>query len=309
MARRRRWGRRPPPPPEPRGDFPPSAPKLPPPDHGIRVRRIGATWWGERWVGSLYRFGSAYAHRLDRGRGYARQGRVHDLAVTAGVVTASVTGSRPTPYAVRLALRPLDDRAWAQAINAMAGRARFAAQLLAGEMPRDIEGAFASARASLFPVRRADLQTECTCPDPANPCKHIAAVHFVLGEAFDRDPFLLFELRGRSKESVLGALRERRRQAAVRRAAGRPAAPPETPVPAAAVPAGPVAYEAFRQSVDDLRFRITETAPEGAVLRHLGPPPGWTLPVPFGEAVQPALARAAARAREIALAATAEPRA
>ncbi|MGH7267107.1 MAG: SWIM zinc finger family protein, partial [Candidatus Rokuibacteriota bacterium] len=176
--------------------YPPSGPKLPPPEHGIRVAKIGATWWGERWVEALARLGESYAARLRRGRGYARQGRVHDLAVAGGEVTASVTGSRPTPYRVTLTLRPLPDRAWDRATRAMAEKARFAAALLGGEMPREIDEAFAAAGGSLFPARRADLRAACTCPDDANPCKHIAAVHYVLGEAFDRDPFLLFELRG-----------------------------------------------------------------------------------------------------------------
>src|SRR6185503_14115303 len=104
-------------------------------------------------------------------------------------------------------LRPLSDETWAQAIRAMAVKASFSAALLAGEMPRAIDQAFASARASLFPSRRNDLRTSCSCPDEANPCKHIAALHLVLGEAFDRDPFLMFELRGRPRAAVLDALR------------------------------------------------------------------------------------------------------
>src|SRR5262249_40254416 len=177
-------------------------------------------------------------------------------------------------YAVRLALQRLDDRAWEQAIRAMAGKARFAAQLLAGEMPRRIEEAFMAARATLFPARAADLRTECSCPDSANPCKHIAAVHYVLGDAFDRDPFLLFELRGRSKDQVLGALRALReaKRGGRRRVA---AAAPREPQPRRGVDleTTPEAYDAFRASLDDLRFRIVEPPREGAALAHLGPPP------------------------------------
>ena len=89
----------------------------------------------------------------------------------------------------------------------MAGQALFAAQLLAGEMPQDIEEAFAAAGVSLFPDRRGDLDTDCSCPDWANPCKHVAATHYILGEQFDEDPFLLFRLRGRTQEQILAALR------------------------------------------------------------------------------------------------------
>jgi len=82
--------------------------------------------------------------------------------------------------------------------------------LLAGEMPQDIEQAFDRAKVSLFPSRRGDLETDCSCPDYSNPCKHIAATHYILGERFDEDPFLIFRLRGRTQEQVMQELRKRR---------------------------------------------------------------------------------------------------
>jgi uncharacterized Zn finger protein len=268
------------------------------------VQQIGATWWGELWVEALMRLGRRYRGRLERGRTYARGGRVHDLTVKDNVVSALVTGS--DLYQVTLALRPLGDRVWHQAIRAMAGKARFAAQLLGGEMPHGIDDAFATARASLFPTHATDLRTECTCPDAANPCKHIAALHYVLADAFDRDPFLLFDLRGRSKDAVLGELRALRSGtgAALRR--GARAEAPREPARRRGVPLEGIApgdYDAFRAPVDDLRFRIAERAEEGAVLRHLGPPPGWSLDTSFADRLEPAVARAASTAREVALAA------
>ncbi len=92
----------------------------------------------------------------------------------------------------------------------MAAQAIFAAKLLAGEMPQNIEEAFAAAQVGLFPEKRGDLATSCSCPDPSNPCKHIAAVYYLLGERFDADPFLIFELRGRSKDQISAMLRARR---------------------------------------------------------------------------------------------------
>src|SRR5690606_30912500 len=109
----------------------------------------------------------------------------------------------------------------------MAERSRFAAELLAGEMPQEIDAAFAAHAASLFPTKAGDLVTACTCPDWANPCKHVAATHYVLGEALDRDPFLLFELRGRTKREVLDALRTARSGADASRAS-----PSSKPAPA-----------------------------------------------------------------------------
>ncbi len=278
--------------------YPPAPPKLPPPEHGIRVRRFGTTWWGQRWIEALERFGPDYSARLGRGRSYARQGRVHDLTVKAGGVTARVTGSRPTPYRVTVRLAPLADRVWARAIRAMAEKAVFAARLLSGEMPREIDEVFHRCRASLFPERQKDLETGCSCPDWANPCKHVAAVHYVLGEALDRDPFLLFELRGRPKGAVLPALRRLRAASEDAPVSSEPEAASAT-VTLKGIAAD--RYETFRQRVDDLRFHIGAPAAEGAVLRQLGTPSSWRLPLTPGALLQPAVDRAAALARELAL--------
>jgi uncharacterized Zn finger protein len=108
---------------------------------------------------------------------------------------------------VSIALPHLSDRQWEQVIEVMAEQALFTAQLLAGEMPQEIETVFQEAGVTLFPDRRRDLKTDCSCPDSSNPCKHIAAVHYILGEQFDEDPFLLFRMRGRSQEQIMAALR------------------------------------------------------------------------------------------------------
>jgi len=282
------------------GYFPPRPPKLPPPERGIKVKKFGSTWWGQRWLAALERFGPEYSARLGRGRSYARQGRVHDLAVTNGAASARVTGSRPTPYQVTIRLAPLTERVWKRAIEAMAAQAVFAARLLSGEMPHEIDEAFRPARASLFPERAKDLATDCTCPDWANPCKHVAAVHYVLGEAFDRDPFLLFELRGRSKAAVLAALRQKRAAGGTtpsRAARGAQAARATTTLQGIT----PERYEAFRAPVDDMRFHIGAPAAEGAVLRQLGSPPAWRLSFSPHECLQPAVARASTLARDLAL--------
>lgn len=283
------------------GYFPPAPPKLPPPERGIKVKRFGATWWGQRWVEALEGFGFEYSARLGRGRSYARQGRVHDLTVKGGVVTARVTGSHPTPYRVTMRLTSLTAHIWQAAIKRMASRAAFAARLLAGQMPVEIDEAFRSARASLFPKRMKDLTTECSCPDWANPCKHVAAVHYVLGDAFDRDPFLLFELRGRSKETVLAALR--RLRAGSGDASARPAASESDAAPSSITLKGITReqYDTFRERVDDLRFHIGTPAAEGILLRQLGSPPSWTLRASPLQLLHPAVARAAALARELAL--------
>jgi len=274
--------------------------KLPPPEHGIKVKKFGATWWGLRWITALGGLGRDYAARLGRGRSYARQGRVHDLRVAGGMVLADVTGSRPTPYEVTLRLVPLRDQVWTRAIQAMAAKARFAAALLAGEMPKEIDLAFEAAGTSLFPTSAADLRTTCSCPDWANPCKHVAAVHYVLGDAFDRDPFLLFQLRGRDKERVLDALRQLRSVPGAegkRRARQRP----DHPDTIALAVVTPESYDSLREPVDGFGFHIGEPTASGALLRQLGTPPSWRLATTPHELLQPAVSRAAALARELAL--------
>lgn len=162
-------------------------------------------WWATRWIEAMERLMDT--GRLRRGRSYARKGQVLSIEETVDGVTARVQGSRRTPYKVTIRVKPLSDAAWAKVIQALADQAIFAAQLLAGDMPQDIEDAFVRAGVSLFPEEQGDLVTDCSCPDWANPCKHVAATHYILGEQFDEDPFLLFRLRGRTQEQILEAMR------------------------------------------------------------------------------------------------------
>lgn len=165
-------------------------------------------WWADQWIKALSSLMDQ--GRLTRGRSYARRGQVMEIDIKPGQIAARVQGSRPRPYKVNIWLKPLEDADWDSVLDALSEQAIFAAQLLAGEMPADIEQVFHGVKVSLFPARRGDLETDCSCPDWANPCKHIAAVYYLLGERFDEDPFLLFELRGRSREQIAAALRERR---------------------------------------------------------------------------------------------------
>ena len=173
-------------------------------EHGA----IGSTWWSKRWVSVLESFNMGA--RLTRGRSYARQGQVLSIDVQPGLVKARVQGSRPRPYNVEIHLKPLSDQDWDKVTDAMADQALFAAKLLAGEMPTNIEEAFSAVQLSLFPTAASELETDCSCPDWANPCKHIAAVYYLLAERFDEDPFLIFKLRGRTKEQIIEVLRHKR---------------------------------------------------------------------------------------------------
>jgi uncharacterized Zn finger protein len=179
---------------------------------GIKAKsqrgKIGENWWADKWIKALEPL--LDAGRLSRGRSYARGGQVLNLDIGPGVVTSRVQGSRATPYKVKIAVKTLSAAEWAKVVDMLAEQAIFAAKLLAGEMPKDVETAFWAAHVSLFPTRRDDLETNCSCPDYANPCKHVAAVYYLLGERFDEDPFLILHLRGKDKELLLDELRQRR---------------------------------------------------------------------------------------------------
>lgn len=169
---------------------------------------IGEEWWSRQFVDVVESYSKS--NRITRGKRYARKGQVVDLTVETGVVSATVQGSRPDPYEITIRGDALTEESWTEIEQEMAEQAAYAAQLLAEEMPADIETVFEACDMSLFPESYRDMQTNCTCPDSANPCKHIAAVFYILAEQFDEDPFLIFQWRGRTRETLLKNLRERR---------------------------------------------------------------------------------------------------
>jgi len=187
--------------------YPPSRPRKA--VGGIKARSkrgsIGEQWWSRRFIDVLESFG--LTSRLSRGRSYARSGQVLTLDIGTGHVTAAVQGSRVKPYRVRLTVDPLTTRQWHRVEEALAARAIFRARLLAGEMPAEIEQVFADCGTPLFPRSARDLVMTCTCPDWEVPCKHVAAVCYVLAEAFDDDPFAMLAWRGKVREDLLTALR------------------------------------------------------------------------------------------------------
>jgi uncharacterized Zn finger protein len=183
---------------------------------GIRARSkrgaIGEQWWSQRFISVLESYGMS--GRLARGRSYARAGQVLDFQLAQGKVTAQVQGSRPRPYQVRLGVLPLTTAQWRRVQDRLAGQALFRAKLLAGEMPHEIEEVFEDCGTPLFPRQASDLDMRCSCPDWGVPCKHLAAVCYVLAEEFDRDPFGLLAWRGKGREELLGAVDSARSLAA-----------------------------------------------------------------------------------------------
>jgi uncharacterized Zn finger protein len=243
-------------------------------EDGIKAKsrrgKFVKNWWADRWIAALKPLMDS--GRLSRGRSYARRGQVIDIKIAPGQVTSRVQGSRRTPYKVNIQLKPLRPQQWGKVLDALAEQAIFAAQLLNGEMPTDVEEVFDAVNVPLFPASRGDLETACSCPDWANPCKHIAAVYYLLGERFDEDPFLLFELRGRSQKEIATALRERR-AVEVNAVEAAPSTPPL--LDAADVPALDDCLDRYwtpSPEVEDITFGIAQPRVPLALLKRAGIP-------------------------------------
>ncbi|MEA5441939.1 SWIM zinc finger family protein [Cyanobium gracile] len=170
-------------------------------------------WWVEQWMELIHSY--RFKKRLERAWTYAREGNVVSIRFEGRRVHARVQGTDPDPYKVKLWLDVLNDEDWGYVLEALSQKARWSAQLLAGIMPADIERAFAASGKRLFPFKLQEVRSECSCPDKANPCKHISAVYYLMGDRFSEDPFVLFQLRGRTRSQLLGDLAKRRREGVV----------------------------------------------------------------------------------------------
>ena len=254
---------------------------------GIRARsrqgEIGKTWWSRRWLETLESHG--WSSRLERGRRYARMGQVVSFKLSSGRVESLVQGSRPKPYRVTIEVKSLPEARWKDIAASMASKAVFASKLLAGEMPVNVEEAFSRSSVTLFPTKR-EMWTDCSCPDDVNPCKHIAAVYYILAEEFDRDPFMMFLLRGETREELMAALREGRGVANERNKISAPKAAVKGGLNDAKVPALEDCVAVFWSEQKPLgSVGVSPNRPyvDAAVIERLGEPLFWREPEDFTE--------------------------
>lgn len=239
---------------------------------GIKARSqrgaFASSWWGQRWITVLESFG--LGGRLTRARSYARSGQVVDLEITPGMVKATVQGSRADPYTVRIALKKIEPKQRAALGQALTSDMSIAAGMISGQLPPAVEKCFEQAGAPLFPQRSRDLVTSCSCPDSSNPCKHIAAVYYILAEEFDRDPFLLLAVRGLGRDEFMGLLGAAAPE--VEAASGGAELITAQPQPLASDPQ--TFWRAAR--LPDLTYGDVAPAEEAAPMaRRLGPFPLW----------------------------------
>lgn len=229
-------------------------------------RGFGRTWWGDAWVTALEERARLDPNRLPRGRTYARRGTVGELAIAPGEVRAAVQGSRARPYQVRVRVRTLEASEWDRVLHAIAAQIGHAAALLDGELLPEVADDVRGAGTDLLPGP-GELQPRCSCPDWADPCKHAAAVCYLVADALDTDPFALLLLRGRGRDEVLAGLRSRRR--------------PTDPSPGLATRPEPAtdpgidAREAYRRPVATLPTPpLPPQRPGRPAVLSVDPPPG-----------------------------------
>jgi len=166
------------------------------------------TWWGRKFISVLEGFTDP--GRLGRGRAYANNGRIVSYEIDRGAIRAKVRGSinpyfgvyNEPIYATSAKLTPIAASDWQKVIADLSSRAGFIAKLLLNEMPDTIDHAFAPHGIHLLPHDDRDFTTTCSCPDWSRPCKHVAGLCYLLASLLDQDPFLLFELRGLSREQL-----------------------------------------------------------------------------------------------------------
>lgn len=171
-----------------------------------RRNDLAKTWWSQQWIGALENRALRDPNRLPRGRTYARRGAVLQLVVEEGQITARVAGSRGQPYRVTIGIRRFRPEEWQALFAVIGSQVGFTADLLAGTVPPELVADAAQRGVELLPVA-GDLSMNCSCPDWAVPCKHLAAVCYMTASSLDDDPFNILLLRGQSRDQVEQQLR------------------------------------------------------------------------------------------------------
>jgi len=172
------------------------------------MSRLTSTWWGERFLEALE--AATDAGRLQRGRSYAGPSRLLEFHIDGAKIRAKVRGNKnpyfgvykEPKYNLEIQLQAIPPAAWRGIVERLAANAGWLSRLLLGEVPEDIETAFRAAGYTLLPYRAQDLKGHCSCPDYANPCKHIAGTYYHVAQLIEQDPFLLFQLRGLSRDAL-----------------------------------------------------------------------------------------------------------
>lgn len=169
---------------------------------------LSRSWWSNKFISALESY--TEPGRLKRGRSYSSNYRLKSFEIDGGLVLAKVRGSvnpyfgvtkEPT-YVTTLEFQPISRSHWAAAIALISTKAGLISKLMMNEIPDNIEDSFSQINMNLLPQGVNDCKTSCSCPDYSNPCKHIAGLYYRVAQELDKDPFLLFQLRGLPKEAL-----------------------------------------------------------------------------------------------------------
>ncbi|MEM9006154.1 MAG: SWIM zinc finger family protein [Cyanobacteria bacterium P01_F01_bin.86] len=176
------------------------------------MSQFSRTWWGKKFIEAIEKLTDS--GRLSRGRSYAKGNKVKSFSIKEGTVSAKVRGSinhyfgvhEEPLYTTTIEFQPISAAKWSAAIALIASKASLISRLLLNEIPDNIEDSFKQLDLNLLPGSPKDFKSSCSCPDWSNPCKHIAGVYYLVAAELDNDPFLLFELRGLSKDKLMQEL-------------------------------------------------------------------------------------------------------
>lgn len=167
----------------------------------LEGRTIAATWWGKSWNANLESYAD-YSNRIARGRSYVRNGGVLDLKIQKGNIEALVQGSSTKPYKVMIRIDTLSKEKWNRVTELCNHRIDSLEQLTEGKFPKELEVMFREKKYGLFPSPK-EIHFDCSCPDWASMCKHVAAVLYGVGSRLDKNPMLFFELRDINCQELL----------------------------------------------------------------------------------------------------------
>lgn len=163
---------------------------------------FGKTWWGGEWINALNRI-DYNENRLPRGKSYARNGKVVEIKIKNNVIQAKVKGSRPSPYKITIRLKPFDREDYNTVKGIVQSNISLAEEINMGKLPQSFHQLLMEEEVFIFPQSWKQIDAQCSCPDWANPCKHLAAVYYTIANEIDKNPFLLFHLRGITTEEML----------------------------------------------------------------------------------------------------------
>jgi uncharacterized Zn finger protein len=178
-------------------------------------RTLAKSWWGKSWNQNLERY-SDFANRLPRGRSYLTNGMVLDLRIEKETISGIVAGTASAPYRITIRIQAISDSDWKRLVQKALGKIETLQTLLEGKFPEDLKDLFFTKEAGLFPTPK-EIKLECSCPDWAVMCKHVAAVLYGVGTRLDASPELFFTLRGANMDDLIGQVARKEAEALLSR--------------------------------------------------------------------------------------------